>query len=205
MPLASNATDADLVARAQQSARDDYGAFDALAQRYQDRVLGNCRYLTVARDDADDMAQEVFVKAFFALSKFEGRSSFQTWLWRIKVNHCLNHLRRSRRERTIDIEAPGLDRVPELQVEATAHRTLQTQLDRELIDQTLDALPETLRVPLLLRDLDGLSYQEIADELGLSLSAVKMRIKRGREEFRHRYDEHVSGAEPRAGQMRADG
>ena len=164
-----------------------------------------CRYLTGSRDDADDMAQEVFVKAYFALSRFEGRSSFQTWLWRIKVNHCLNHLRKSWRERTIDIEAPGLDRVPELQVEATAHRVLQTQLDRELIDQTLDALPETLRIPLLLRDLDGLSYQEIADELGLSLSAIKMRIKRGREEFRRRYDERPSNDGPRSEQVRVDG
>lgn len=184
---------------------DDSGAFELLVQRYQDRVLGNCRYLTGSREDADDMAQEVFVKAFFALSRFEGRSSFQTWLWRIKVNHCLNHLRRSRRERTIDIEAPGLDRVPELQVEATAHRALQTELDRELIDRTLDTLPDTLRVPLLLRDLDGLSYQEIANDLELSLSAVKMRIKRGREEFRHRYDERVSGDEPGPDQVRVHG
>ena len=203
--MGSEATDADLVAVAKQALRDDYGAFEMLVQRYQDRVLGNCRYLTGSRDDADDLAQEVFVKAYSALSRFEGRSSFQTWLWRIKVNHCLNHLRRSRRERAIDIEAPGLDRVPELQVEATAHRTLQTQLDRELIDQTLDALPETLRVPLLLRDLDGLSYQEIADELGLSLSAIKMRIKRGREEFRRRYDERVSSDEPRSEQVRVHG
>ncbi len=203
--MSSDATDADLVSQAKRADRDDCGAFELLVQRYQDRVLGNCRYLTGSREDADDMAQEVFVKAFFALSRFEGRSSFQIWLWRIKVNHCLNHLRRSRRERTIDIEAPGLDRVPELQVEAAAHRALQTELDRELIDRTLESLPDTLRIPLLLRDLDGLSYQEIANDLKLSLSAVKMRIKRGREEFRHRYDEGVSGDEPRLDQVRAHG
>ena len=203
--LGSDATDADLVTRAKQADRDDCAAFELLVRRYQDRVLGNCRYLTGSREDADDMAQEVFVKAFFALSKFEGRSSFQTWLWRIKVNQCLNHLRRGRRERTIDIEAPELDRVPELQVEATAHRVLQTELDREVIDRTLDSLPETLRVPLLLRDLDGLSYQEIANDLELSLSAVKMRIKRGREEFRHRYDERVSSNVPQPDQVRVHG
>ena len=98
-----------------------------------------------------------------------------------------------------------MDRVPELQVEPTAHRALQTEHDRELIDETLDALPDTLRVPLLLRDLDGLSYQEIADDLELSLSALKMRIKRGREEFRRRYDERVSRGEPRPNQVRAHG
>ena len=78
-----------------------------------------------------------------------------------------------------------------------AERALRIQLDRELIEQSLDAMPETLRVPLLLRDLDGLSFQEIADELGLSLSAVKMRIKRGREDFRQRYDAGSSGSDVR--------
>ena len=109
-PCSSGAepTDTDLVERAKRAVRDDYGAFEVLVQRYQEKVLGNCRYLTGSRDDADDLAQEVFVKAFFALPRFEGRSTFHTWLWRIKVNHCLNHLRRSRQERTIDVETPGL-------------------------------------------------------------------------------------------------
>ena len=204
MPVGSEGTDTELVTQAKQAVRDDFGPFEALVQRYQDRVLGNCRYLTGSRDDADDMAQEVFVKAFFALQKFEGRSSFKTWLWRIKVNHCLNHLRRSRRERTIDIEAPGLDRVPELQVEARAEDALRSQVDRESIDRILETLPETLRVPLLLRDLDGLSYQEIADELGLSLSATKMRIKRGREEFRSQYEEQLSLDERRGDAVNVD-
>ncbi len=116
----SAATDADLVKRAQRAGRDDYGAFELLVDRYQHRVLANCRYLSGSRDEAEDMSQEVFVKAFFALSRFEGRSSFHTWLWRIKINHCLNHLRRVRRERPVDIDTPGLERAPELQVEATA-------------------------------------------------------------------------------------
>jgi len=189
-------TDADLVERAKLAVRDDFGAFEALVHRYQEKVLGNCRYLTGSRDDAEDLAQEIFVKAFFALERFEGRSSFHTWLWRIKVNHCLNHVRRGRQERTIDVDTPGLDRVPELQVAPVAERSLHTQLDRDLIERSLDAMSETLRIPLLLRDLDGLPYQEIADELNLSLSAVKMRIKRGREDFQRRYAGGLPGREP---------
>ena len=152
-------------------------------------MLGNCRYLAGSGADAEDLAQEVFVKMFFGLSRFEGRSTFKTWLWRIKVNHCLNFLQRRRTERMVDVDTPGLDRTPELQTSPTAERALAAQADRALIDRSLDGMNDTLRVPLLLRDLDGLSYQEIADRLGLSLSAAKMRIKRGREEFRRRYAE----------------
>lgn len=179
--------DDELVDRAKRADRGDLEAFEALVERYQEKVLGNCRYLTGSRDDAEDLAQEVFVKMFFSLTGFEGRSAFKTWLWRIKVNHCLNFLQRRKRERDVDLETPGLERAPELQVQPMAERALSAQRDREVIDKTLDRMGESLRVPLLLRDLDGLSYQEIADELGLSLSAVKMRIKRGREDFQRRY------------------
>ena len=179
--------DDELVDRAKRSDRYDLEAFEALVERYQEKVLGNCRYLTGSRDDAEDLAQEVFVKMFFGLARFEGRSAFKTWLWRIKVNHCLNFLQRRKGEREVDLETPGLDRAPELQVQPTAERLLESQRDRDVIDQTLDGMGESLRIPLLLRDLDGLSYQDIADELGLSLSAVKMRIKRGREDFQRRY------------------
>ena len=181
------ADDDELVDRAKRAVRGDLEAFEALVERYQEKVLGNCRYLAGSRDDAADLAQEVFVKMFFGLTRFEGRSTFKTWLWRIKVNHCLNVLQRRKGERDVDLETPGLERAPELQVQPMAERALVAQRDREVIDQTLDRMGESLRVPLLLRDLDGLSYQEIADELGLSLSAVKMRIKRGREDFQRRY------------------
>ncbi len=177
----------DEAQRARRAARDDLRAFEVLVERYQERVLGNCRYLTGSQSDAEDLAQEVFVKAFSGLATFERRSSFKTWLWRIKVNHCLNFLQRSRRERFVAVDEPEVEQRPELRVDPAAPRNLETELDRELITRSLDAMPETLRVPLLLRDLDGFSYQEIAEGLGLSLSAVKMRIKRGREDFRGRY------------------
>lgn len=187
MALDPRPTDEELVARAKQAIRDDLEAFESLVHRYQATVLGNCRYLTGSRADAEDLAQEVFVKMFYGLARFEGRSTFKTWLWRIKVNHCLNFLQRRRKERTVDVETPGLDRVPELQVVPVAERVIEAEDDRELIDRALDGMTESLRVPLLLRDLDGLSYQEIAEQLELSLSAVKMRIKRGREDFRCRF------------------
>lgn len=195
-PPVDDAALVDQVQAARRAARDDFRAFEVLVERYQDRVLGNCRYLTGSQSDAEDLAQEVFVKVFSGLAGFERRSGFKTWLWRIKVNHCLNFLQRSRRERFVAVHEPEVEQRPELQVDPAAPRNLETAFDREVIAQSLDAMSETLRIPLLLRDLDGFSYQEIADGLGLSLSAVKMRIKRGREDFRQRYGEAQSGTGP---------
>ena len=112
MILDPRPTDEELVDRAKRAIRDDLEAFESLVQRYQETVLGNCRYLTGSHADAEDLAQEVFIKMFFGLSRFEGRSTFKTWIWRIKVNHCLDFLQRQRRERTVDVDTPGLDGAP---------------------------------------------------------------------------------------------
>lgn len=181
-------SDDELVQRALASGRGDLRAFDELVRRHQERISANCRYLTGSRDDAPDLTQEVFVKAYFGLRGFEGRARFGTWLQRIKVNHCLNFMDRRKRER---LEA--LDDVPAaasgpLTVEPEADGELQRQEHRRAIHAVLSEMNDTLRVPLIMCDMDELSYQEIAEALGIGLSAVKMRIKRGREEFRRRYE-----------------
>lgn len=187
-------SDADLVAQAVSAPPGDLRAFDELVRRHKSRVQTNCRYLSGNEEDALDLSQEVLVKAYFNLKRFESRSTFGTWLNRIKVNHCLNHLRRHRDQTFVDVEEPGLENNTALH---SRHRTdsAATAGDtRRQIGAVLDSLPETLRVPLILRDMDGLSYQEIADELELGLSAVKMRIKRAREEFRAAYKQEHAGA-----------
>jgi RNA polymerase sigma-70 factor (ECF subfamily) len=108
------------------------------------------------------------VKAYFGLAGFEGRSTFRHWLQRIKVHHCLNHLKRR-------------------EVAPVADREIETVEDRKRVHDVLDAMPGTLRVPLVMRDMDELSYDEIAVALGIGLSAVKMRIKRARDLFRRLY------------------
>jgi len=182
------ASDEALVNRQRAALPGDTRPFAELVRRHQERILANCRYLTGSPDDAEDLAQDVFIKAFFALGRFEGRARFGTWLQRIKVNHCLNHLRRRRRWREEDVDDAALQARPELKVDADAEARLADTDRRRRIAAVLDAMPETLRVPLLLRDLDGLEYAEIAERLGIGLSAVKMRIKRGREMFRRLYD-----------------
>ncbi|MFN7984769.1 MAG: sigma-70 family RNA polymerase sigma factor [Vicinamibacterales bacterium] len=161
--------------------------FEELVRRHQRFVVANCRVITRSPNDAEDLAQEVFVKAFFALRRFEGRSQFRTWLQRIKVNHCLNHLRKARGMVTVDIESVVPEGHEGMQTEATAESRLAAAGDREQIMRVLDGMSDTLRIPLMLRDGDGQSYEEIAEHLGIGLSAVKMRIKRGRAEFRERF------------------
>jgi RNA polymerase sigma-70 factor (ECF subfamily) len=150
-------------------------------------VLANCRYLTRSAADSEDLAQEVFLKAFFALERFEGRSAFSTWLQRIKINHCLNYLDKKKRTPSVPVEGVEQSHPSKLSVAPEAERRVKSLSDRERIGFILDSLSENLRVPLVLRDADGASYQEIADQLGIGLSAVKMRIKRAREEFRSRW------------------
>ena len=181
-------SDEILVRKAKTAATGDTRPFEELVNRHQGKILANCRYMTGSADDAQDLAQEVFVKAFFSLRKFQEQSQFGTWIQRIKINHCLNFLRKRKDKSFVDVQDPLAEVEPELHVAPGAERAVHARDERERIGEVLDLLPETLRVPLIMRELDGLSYQEIAENLGVGLSAVKMRIKRGREEFRRLYD-----------------
>ena len=181
------ADDEGLVQQAKTAPSGDLRAFEELVVRHQDQILANCHYLTGSPDDAQDLAQEVFVKAYFGLQRYREQAKFGTWIKKIKVNHCLNFLRKNRDRTFVDIGDPVHENTSELRCERNPERDLNAMSRREAIQAVLEQMPETLRVALLLRDFDGMQYQEIADQLGLSLSAVKMRIKRAREDFRTRY------------------
>jgi RNA polymerase sigma-70 factor (ECF subfamily) len=186
-------SDEELVQEATSVAGGVAEPFEVLVARHQGSILSNCRYLTRSPADAEDLAQEVFVRAYFALPRFEGRSAFKTWLRKIKVNHCLNFIARGKNRVFVDVDEPGVENAPGLIVDAAGEQGLEEAATRERISATIDGIPDTLRIPLILRDVDGFSYQEIADQLGLGLSAVKMRIRRGREEFRQRFGERGGG------------
>ena len=186
-------TDDKLVQKAQAAFQGDLRAFDTLLERHQGRVRTNCRYLSGSEEDALDLAQEVFVKAYFNLSGFQGNSSFGTWIGRIKVNHCLNHLRRQRGKTFVELDDPGIQNSDSLGSRERASDAVEARDTREKIAAVLDDMNETLRIPLIMRDMDGLSYQEIAEDLGLGLSAVKMRIKRARLDFRAAYGQESTG------------
>jgi RNA polymerase sigma-70 factor (ECF subfamily) len=150
------------------------------------RKVFNVAYKFVGKhDEAEDLTQDIFLKIFKALKSFDRRANFQTWIISISRNLCIEHYRSVRKERQTsarDVDSSELqpatpDRGPYAQAE---HQDLRAQLR-----QALETLPVTLRTAVVLRDLQELSYQEIADRLGLPEGTVKSRINRGRIELAH--------------------
>ena len=150
------------------------------------RKVFNVAYKFVGKhDEAEDLTQDIFLKIFKSLDTFDRRANFQTWLISISRNLCIDHYRSVRKERqtiarevdTGDLQPASSDRSPYY---AAEHQDL-----RVLLRQALHVLPATLRTAVVLRDLQELSYQEIADRLGLPEGTVKSRINRGRIELAH--------------------
>lgn len=200
----SGIPDEELVERAKAAADGDTRAFEILVERHRDSVVANCRYLSRSADDAEDLAQEVFVKAYFGVKTFEGKSRFSTWVQRIKINHCLNFIEKRAGKRFVQLDESDALEAPERTHELTPEQEMIDSGERQRLTAILDRLPDSLRVPLLMSDMDQLSYQEIADTLGIGLSAVKMRIKRGREGFRAQFEREY-GSAPGAGAGSAQG
>jgi|ERR1700730_3804396 len=180
--------DEELLRAVREAREGDLRAFEQLIEQHHKRILADCRYLTRDENNSEDLAQEVFVKAFFGLRNFEGRSSFRHWLQRIKVHHCLNHLKKREGKEVLSIDEDAVEGYEQLHVRAVAHQDIETEASRLRIEGILNSMPATLRIPLIMCDMDELSYEEIGVALGIGLSAVKMRIKRAREQFRRRYE-----------------
>lgn len=161
----------------------DRSAFDELVLRHQDSIYNLCRRMLGNAHDAEDAAQDAFLKAYRHLPEFQPDAAFATWLYRIAVNTCLDRTRkpvfaslfhRSGEGYEIMYDAPSPDPSPERLVEAK-------QLDRSLW-RSLGRLSPKLRTVLILKEVEGLSYEEIAEVLDISLGTVKSRISRARDE-----------------------
>ncbi len=159
----------------------DVEKYGELMRLYHQKVLGYCLSMLHHRTDAEEAAQDIFTKAYHNLAKFQGNSSFSTWLYRITTNHCLDILRKRNRRRTTSldalVESEG-DRIEAMF--ATARTALPALESKDLADKILSALPEDYRTILTLREAQGLEYQEIAEILDCSLDAVKGRLSRAR-------------------------
>ena len=171
----SAAADAEVVQKARAG---DHQAFRVLVERYQGRAYGLA--LRVLRDEeaARDAVQDAFLKAYGSLDRFEGRSSFYTWLYRIVMNLCLDRKRRDRSDREVewnDEVATGLEQEGALAGEAPDVAAERREL-RELITEAIATLPEDARRTIQLREIDGLSYQEIAAALGIPKGTVMSRL-----------------------------
>lgn len=165
----------------------DVNAFEELVTQYEKPVYNLALRMTDNAEDAADMAQEAFIKAYNSLSNFRGDSKFSVWLYRIVSNVCLDFLRRQSRRSTLSLsiededgedaqlDVPDDSMSPEAQLEKT--------LTREAVREGLKQLPEDSRQILLLRELQGLSYDEIAQALDIGVGTVKSRIFRAREKL----------------------
>lgn len=176
------ATDDELVARVQ---RGDKRAFDALVLKYQHRIVKLVSRYVRNPSDALDVTQEAFIKAYRALGNFRGESAFYTWLYRIAINTAKNHLSAlGRRPREAEITGVDGDAISldELQSDLeTPEKHLLVDEIKQTILKTMAALPEDLRTAITLREIEGLSYEEIAEAMDCPIGTVRSRIFRARE------------------------
>lgn len=162
----------------------DAEAFEKLMLAHEKAVFNLALRMTENREDAEDVSQEAFLKAYRSLSDFRGESKFSVWLYRIVSNVCLDFLRRKRRRpsASLTVEDDEGEEVPwDVPDERyTPERLLERKLTQEAVRKGLAALPENQRKILLLREIKGLSYEEIGEVLDLDPGTVKSRIFRAR-------------------------
>ena len=167
----------------QRCLQGDQHAWDLIVRQYWRKVF-NVAYKFVGKhDEAEDLTQDTFLKLFKSLDTFDRRANFQTWLISVSRNLCIDHYRSVRKEReTIDRGVDAAELAP-ASPDAGPIAALEQRDRVVLLRQAMAALPETLRTAVLLRDIQELSYQEIADKLRLPEGTVKSRINRGRTEL----------------------
>ena len=167
----------------QRAADGDQAAWDEIVRTYWRKVFNVAYRFVGTYEEAEDLTQEIFLKVFRSLNTFDRRANFQTWLISVSRNFCIDRYRSGRRDRevfarevdasTVQAEAPGIN----------AHARVELQDRVALLREALRALSPPLRTAVLLRDVHELSYQEIADQLGVAEGTVKSRINRGRAEL----------------------
>ncbi len=180
--MSNQSSDKKLVRRVQ---KGDKGAFDLLVLKYQHKIVNLVMRYVRDPDTALDIAQEAFIKAYRALPRFRGDSAFYTWMYRIAVNTAKNHLAAQRR-RPMDVELDLQD--PEQydlhaklkETDTPEGVTLSREL-KETVERAIASLPEDLRTAIILRELEGMSYEEIAQTMECPVGTVRSRIFRARD------------------------
>lgn len=180
--MSERSIDQKLVARVQ---KGDKGAFDLLVRKYQHKVAKLVARYVRDRTEIEDVTQEAFIKAYRAIAGFRGESAFYTWLYRIAVNTAKNYLdSQGRRPPNSDVEVEGaelMESADSLRDQATPERRLLTDEIAATVNRAIAALPEDLRTAITLREIEGLSYEEIAQVMECPIGTVRSRIFRARE------------------------
>jgi len=186
----------------------DVSAYDTLVRKYERQLFRIAQHITQNREDAEDVMQDAFLKAYEKLDQFQGNSKFYTWLVRIAVNESLMRLRKRRSGKMVSIDE-------DIQTEEGSmprdfadwdpnpeQNYTQAELT-EILRKTIQGLPRGFRVVFVLRDVEGLSTEETAETLGLSIPAVKSRLLRARLQLRERLTRHFRKKTPAASPARA--
>jgi len=182
----------------------DQAAWEAIVRQYRRKVFNTAYKFVGKHDEAEDLTQDIFLKIYKSLNTFDRRANFQTWLISVSRNLCIDHYRSVRKEReTIDRGVDAADLSP-ASTEAGPVAQLEQRDRVTLLRQALAELPDTLRTAVVMRDLQELSYHEIAEKLQLPEGTVKSRINRGRTELARqvhllREDERAHGAPGNSG------
>lgn len=180
--MGSSTTDALLVKRVQ---KGDKGAFDLLVLKYQHKIVNLVSRYVRDKDEALDVAQEAFIKAYRALPRFRGDSAFYTWLYRIAVNTAKNYLVAAKRrpmEYDLDLQDPEqYEMHARLKSMDTPEAIAMKDEMQATINGAINGLPEDLRTAIVLREIDGMSYEEIAQAMECPVGTVRSRIFRARE------------------------
>lgn len=178
--------DRNLVQRAQ---ANDRAAFNEIVLKYKSKVYNYVFHMIRSASDAEDLTQETFVRAYLSINTFQSRSSLNTWLFRIATNLCVDFSRKSKKRlATLSLSEGDEDETPpQSEVPDMAFDPQRLLLNRELgkhLDSALRQLPERLRLVVLLYDIEGLSYEEIAHVVGAPLGTVKSRLFHARMQLR---------------------
>lgn len=192
--MTTKETDQQLVKRAQ---KGDTRAFDLLVLKYQGRLAALVARYVQDSSEVEDVVQEAFIKAYKALSKFRGDSAFYTWLYRIATNAAKNYLVTRGRRPSADVDVSDAEFIEEaesLRESETPESHLFGQELADVVSSTLASLPEELRAALMLREFEGMSYEEIADVMACPVGTVRSRIFRAREAIDAKVNKQVFGA-----------
>lgn len=165
----------DLVAGAQ---RGEQANLNELLERHYDRIHAVCCRIAGTTRDGEDATQEALIRIVRYLDRFDGRSAFGTWAYRIATNTAIDEIRK--RNRRPQLHVVQDDNQPTEPTDPVAHRVVEGSIDRLVIDQAIAQLPDDFRIPVVMRDVGDLDYAEIAAELNIPIGTVKSRIARGR-------------------------
>jgi len=156
----------------------DHSVYRYLVERYQEKIRNLIFSIFSDSDIVDDLAQEVFIKVFEALPKFRFESSFYTWVYRIAVNKSRDEMRRRKVKRFFTFQS--IESSSKMNIENIVSETFDDENTAEVLEKALEQIPEKFRLPIILKDVDGMSYDEIAETLNCEVGTVKSRLSRGR-------------------------